>query len=87
MRFVPFVVDDFGHVGGHGLALLTELAAHAVSRAPVLDAEPGGPPGAPGQRATAVGGRVDRWLSWIAVAAHSRIALQITELSRVAEFL
>ena len=81
------MVDDFGHIGGHGLALLTELAAQAVSRAPVMDAEPGGPPGAPGQRASAVARRVDRWLSWIATAVHSRIALQMAELSRVAEFM
>lgn len=87
VRFVPFAVDDFGHIGSHGLALLAELAAQAVSRAGIMDAEPGAPPGAPGRRATAVSSRVDRWLSWIAAAVHSRIALQMVELSRVAEFL
>ena len=30
VRFVPFAVDDFGHIGDAGMALLEQLAAHAA---------------------------------------------------------
>ena len=31
-RFVPFAVDDFGHIGDSGWALLEQLAAYAAAR-------------------------------------------------------
>ena len=31
-RFVPFALDDFGHIGDAGWALLDQLAAHAAAR-------------------------------------------------------
>ena len=30
VRFVPFAVDDFGHIGDAGMTLLHQLAAHAA---------------------------------------------------------
>ena len=30
VRFVPFAVDDYGHTGDAGIALLEQLAAHAA---------------------------------------------------------
>ena len=31
-RFVPFAVDDFGHIGDAGWALLEQLAAHGAAK-------------------------------------------------------
>ena len=38
-RFVPFVVDEFGHIGDAGWALLDQLAAHKAAQRNGKEAE------------------------------------------------